>query len=379
MVYDFQACAVQVQSGLLVRMRGMLPSSAHRIDVAGYYPGTIIFITDPGYALINLASRVEPGPGLQVLTRWEQTLPLKSTHAQVRIALDNAILATIQVEPGFVVAAETGGINPSNAYHIFPADQPILGIYSLEFGPASRSWCEEYVRLNTSGIRSLRPSHSSGDHKLSLASGGGEIPVPYRTSPGEHPWPFGQREASITTLAGRECVLADAESIAASQTADLLTILARVWTPSTAWHPVITRSMLAVEPPTFILSRCRMSPQGAMKMTLVDIEQTFHIGTPRKSIKVVTEKGIRDVEVKAGPTALAQPREGSEPNSSARQAIGYSKQFKFDEALQDALRQLDAKYPPSPTYTSTRVDAIGTEHGGFTGVNTMYVVVSRVI
>jgi hypothetical protein len=386
MLNNFDACAIRTGDGIMVRMSGMLPTPSHYIDITGYYPGTIFFVVDPGHAIVNLVTRVRPGPALQVLVPWKQSLSLQSSHHSVHITLDNVLIATVQVEEAYVVAVLTGGINPSNDYHILPADQPILGIYSVVFGPASRSWCEAYVRAQSGG----RGSNVVWDGNLpwrgTLAASGGEIPVSYRIAGGEgseRPWPLKVRDnhGSVSELNGIECELAAADWIAASQIGDALTIIGRVWVPSTAWHPQLSRSMLAVEPPSFILSRCRVGPEKPMKMTLVELRQSFNIGATRASIKVATSDGVQEIKVHASGEAGGEARlaVASILSPKSKTAIGYSKAFKFDEAHAEALKELDKVCPPSPTFTTTKVEAIGTESGGFTGINALYVVVSRVI
>jgi hypothetical protein len=60
------------------------------------------------------------------------------------------------------------------------------------------------------------------------------------------------------------------------------------------------------------------------------------------------------------------------------EATGYSEAFSFDEAFEDARRQLPPVDPPHPDYIEyVRVLEIGSERGGVVGLNRLYVMVSR--
>jgi hypothetical protein len=62
------------------------------------------------------------------------------------------------------------------------------------------------------------------------------------------------------------------------------------------------------------------------------------------------------------------------------EATGYSDAYSFEEAFEDARRQLPPVDPPHPDYMEyVRVLEIGSESGGLVPLNRLYVKVSRTL
>jgi hypothetical protein len=77
--------------------------------------------------------------------------------------------------------------------------------------------------------------------------------------------------------------------------------------------------------------------------------------------------GTRDVI----PAAGANPAQQA---PSTRQAIGYSKNFSFDEAFKDAMQKLPQSKPTHPDQmTRIKVEETGAELGGIAGFHHLFV------
>ena len=78
--------------------------------------------------------------------------------------------------------------------------------------------------------------------------------------------------------------------------------------------------------------------------------------------------GTRDVAPAAGANPVAQQ------TRSTRQAVGYSKNFSFDEAFKDAMQKLPQSKPTHPDQmTRIKVEETGAELGGIAGFHRLFV------
>jgi hypothetical protein len=154
----------------------------------------------------------------------------------------------------------------------------------------------------------------------------------------------------------------------------------------TPCHKVdLVRGPLDVEPPRFI-ARWNPGPLPCIQVvTAYDYREAFHVGGRRDEVIVGTADGQLTVAVEdyAGPAEPAtaaggelrlstvhDPLDGRElgPN----EAVGYSRDWDFGEALLGVVRQLPLKNPPD--WLSTyEVVSVGAQLGGIARFNHLWV------
>jgi hypothetical protein len=155
----------------------------------------------------------------------------------------------------------------------------------------------------------------------------------------------------------------------------------------TPCHTVdLEQSPLDVEPPRF-LAKWDPGPHRCITQVVpYDYREAFDIGARRDELVVETRDGAISVAVEdyAGAAQAAaesarvalstvhDPLGGGElePN----EAVGYSRNWDFGEALRDAVKQLPGQNPGVPDWLSTyEVVAVGAQVGGIAGFNHLWV------
>jgi len=153
-MYDLNATAHKIHGRLVVHVSGQLADSCTHADVIDKYPGgKRVYFVDPGAAQVFVSEWKTPGICMDVLIPWNATVHfVDDTHKKVEIFVNEQKELTIPVveKDQFSVYVLTGRINPTQKCFIWPADAPVLSIYSKVFGPASRAECEKYVKENCS-------------------------------------------------------------------------------------------------------------------------------------------------------------------------------------------------------------------------------------
>jgi hypothetical protein len=177
-------------------------------------------------------------------------------------------------------------------------------------------------------------------------------------------------------MASMDWQLADG-SITAYHSGEKLLIVAEGKKPSPC-HEVDIALVPTVAPPSQYALRWRQLGPCAEVVTEYAYFELFD--TPyHPQIQVHTAKGVATVPVKqAGPRTLSGVG-GMKATSSAAGAearprgTGRSKKFSFEEALRNALDDLEQKTGGPRNYFSAKVVEIGWEHGGFVGAHDIVV------
>ena len=181
--------------------------------------------------------------------------------------------------------------------------------------------------------------------------------------------------------------LATVEHSRAYQIEDVLLVRA-TGTKPTACHVVaLERSLLDVEPPTFVARlstdpRVRCTPEPA----LFEEQRAFRVGLLRPQVILHHRGGELTVAVEdltpqlAGAKAETEERAlgslvdlGGEP----REAVGYSRNYDLGEAMRDAIDKLGGQDGGIPDWLSSySVVSIGAQIGGIAGFDHLTVRVS---
>jgi len=140
--------------------------------------------------------------------------------------------------------------------------------------------------------------------------------------------------------------------------------------PTPCYRVRIEQSLLPVEPPTFIVQQ---QPTGGICPEVITPYQrtaVFFIGTYRPTVDVVSASGTKSVKVeRVEESAAAKSVAAKTPKH--REATGYSADFSFEDAFQDAISQLPPLYPDE--LQNFVVLETGAVIGGFLGLRTMFV------
>lgn len=178
--------------------------------------------------------------------------------------------------------------------------------------------------------------------------------------------------------------LAAVETARAYQIGDLLLLRIAGEKPNACHFLDLEQSLLDVEPPAFIATwftppnvRCVLEPLP------YEYQEAFRVGARRDAVTLYHAGGDLSVAV----TDLTEETSGSsarmdEPNltrtlmaempNEGTEAVGFSKQFDFKEALRDAIEKIPV--PDIPDWFATyTVLEVGAEIGGVAGFNHMFV------
>jgi len=141
--------------------------------------------------------------------------------------------------------------------------------------------------------------------------------------------------------------------------------------PTPCYRVRIEQSLLTVEPPTFIVEQQRSAGICPEVITPYQRTAVFFIGAYRETIDVVSAGGTKSVKVEkieesAGAKAVAAAK-----MPKHREATGYSADFSFEDAFQDAISKLPPLYPDE--LQNFVVLETGAVIGGFLGLRTMFV------
>ena len=140
--------------------------------------------------------------------------------------------------------------------------------------------------------------------------------------------------------------------------------------PTPCYRVRIEQSPLTVEPPTFIVEQQRSGGICPEVITPYQRTAVFFIGTYRETVNVISADGTKSVKVqKVEDSAGAKPVAAKTPKH--REAIGYSADFSFEDAFQDAISKLPPLYPDE--LQNFVVIETGAVIGGFLGLRTMFV------
>ncbi len=156
--------------------------------------------------------------------------------------------------------------------------------------------------------------------------------------------------------------------------------------PSACHVPFLERSLLDVEPPTFIAGwYIRPDARCAPHSTPYEHHEAFRIGMNRDMVKLHHAGGELSIDVEElTPDADSDvpllggrgvsPASGANLPTVSGEAVGYSRNFDFAEALQDAMAKLPGPFSQIPDWLSTyTVVSIGAEVGGIAGFNHLVV------
>jgi hypothetical protein len=142
----------------------------------------------------------------------------------------------------------------------------------------------------------------------------------------------------------------------------------------------VQRSLLTVEPPTFIATW--FVPPDVMcipEPVTYEYQEAFRVGIRRAEIKLRHAGGEMCVDVEdlspETEAVLATMGDGVGPGTSPigrTEAIGYSKAFDFNEAFRDAIGKIPTPGIPDWLASYTVLD-VGAQIGGIAGFNYMYV------
>lgn len=173
--------------------------------------------------------------------------------------------------------------------------------------------------------------------------------------------------------------LAHVDEARAYQIGELLLLRVAGQLP-TACHVVfLDRSLLTVEPPAFIAGwYIRPDARCAPQPVPYEHQEVFRIGPKRDNVDLHAADGRRSIEVQelivedeargAIDRPLVVPELGDV--STGGEAVGYSTNFDFTEAFQDAIGKLPGPVHPIPDWLSTyEVVSIRAEVGGIAGFN----------
>lgn len=178
------------------------------------------------------------------------------------------------------------------------------------------------------------------------------------------------------------CELAPVDKVHAFWTGDAVTISASGTLPDPCSEVRIVESMLTIWPPEFAVQACSTAPFCIQPVTPYFTSQTFALGSRPDTVTVHVADGTREVEVKDIPTLTARigsggpglAQGGTPSGDSYDEAVGLSKTFSMDEALQNALGSLPRWRPENPDdMLVVEVTAIEAWFGGIAGFNDLAV------
>jgi len=177
-------------------------------------------------------------------------------------------------------------------------------------------------------------------------------------------------EKSSSSTSGSGWELANVKSASAFYIGGNLILSVSGDKPTPCYRVRIEESLLPVEPPTFIVQQ---QPTGGICPQIVTPytrTAVFFIGVYRETVDVVSASGTKSVKVvKVLETAAAQSVAAKAPKH--REATGYSADFSFEDAFQDAISKLPPLYPDElQNFVVTETGAV---IGGFLGLRTMFV------
>jgi len=190
------------------------------------------------------------------------------------------------------------------------------------------------------------------------------------------------------------CSLAQRKLVQAFFHNGTLAIFATGSVPTPCHEVTITRALVTVEPPQFMLAQCRRAGICSEVVTPYTVSQLFAIGTYHPAVVVTHVDGQDEVVVEHIREYQLQERMSSLggevpvpyvfPPSAVRNSsadgisTGYSTMFDFSEALREAIAAL----PPNPhvypdQLTAVTVLEVGAELGGIAGFHHLFVRVRR--
>lgn len=170
---------------------------------------------------------------------------------------------------------------------------------------------------------------------------------------------------------------ADAGRVWAFQTGDVLTLVASGIKPGPCWRVKIVRALIAVDPPEFAVV-WRQQGVCAFVAQRYRVSERFRARPGLETIRVRTRRGVEDVPVRQlelapfgkGFKALRDEARKKGPDLYT----GYSSRT-FEEAYSDAIRQIPIRFPDE--LINVEVVAQGGSHGGFAGIQQLFVTVRR--
>ncbi|HEY7874969.1 MAG TPA: hypothetical protein VIG64_07580, partial [Actinomycetota bacterium] len=140
-----------------------------------------------------------------------------------------------------------------------------------------------------------------------------------------------------------------------------LIITARGTMPESCWDVSITRNLLQVDPPEFVLERCRTAPVCPVVTPYSTSAEFDFGGDVGRVVLHHSENGnpvTTELTVEPIPTTLATSVEAR----NADEATGMSLAFSYEEALAHALDQLDAG--DSSVLVEASVESVKASKGG---------------
>ena len=178
-------------------------------------------------------------------------------------------------------------------------------------------------------------------------------------------------EKSSSSTSGSGWALANVKEAAAFYIDGHLILTVSGDKPTPCYQVRIEQSLLPVEPPTFIVEQKSTAAICIEVITPYTRTAVFNIGTYRPTIDVVSAGGTKSVKVvKVEETAGAKSIAAAKAPKS-RTAIGYSADFSFEDAFQDAISKLPPLYPDElQNFVVTETGAV---IGGLLGLRTMFV------
>lgn len=178
--------------------------------------------------------------------------------------------------------------------------------------------------------------------------------------------------------------LAAVESARAYQIGDFLLLRIAGEKPNGCHFLDLEQSLLDVEPPAFIATwftppnvRCILEPLR------YEYQEAFRVGGRRDAVMLYHAGGDLSVDVTdLGPSTRLSDDPTEESNlisalkaempDEGTEAVGFSKQFDFNEAFRDAIKKIPVPDVPDWFATYTVLE-IGAEIGGIAGFNHMFV------
>jgi len=179
-----------------------------------------------------------------------------------------------------------------------------------------------------------------------------------------------EKSSSSSFTSGSGWQLADVKSVVAIYIDGHLVLSVRGDKPTPCYRVRIDQSPLAVEPPTFIVEWQQSGGFCPEVVTPYQRTAVFFIGTYRETVNVVSAGGTKSVKVeKLADAAAAKSIAAKAPKH--REAIGYSADFSFEDAFNDAISKLPPLYPDElQHFVVTETGAVA---GGIAGLRTMFV------
>ncbi len=148
-MFEIVATAIRIDEAIQVTLHGFLLSSSWGASVTGTYPGSIVHVTDPGYAEVYLQEYEIPGSlvSLRSPMPWSTTVNvIDPRHSEVVIFVNNQEAWHIAVSPmplHFDVYALIGSEHWGSV--IVPAGHTMGKLFHHVFGPASHKECVRWI------------------------------------------------------------------------------------------------------------------------------------------------------------------------------------------------------------------------------------------